>query len=213
MYGRVQHSGRRTRAIGLVTAAALTAGLGYVLAEGMNLDIIPKDNSAMEMVIITPPPVPPVEEIKPVEVPEVDVAPAAPELVAPDIPFEIESPPVITAPVAEPVPVPDPVPAIPAPAIGTDRIAPKLRAGDKPAYPPASVRANEQGTTHLEVCVNNTGRVTSVTVATSSGSSRLDDAAAKWLRNERFTPGTIGGVAQSMCGHDVYYQWNLKDAK
>ena len=161
----------------------------------------------MEMVIITPPPVPPVEEIKPVEVPEVDVAPAAPELVAPDIPFEIEVPPVIVAPVVEAVPIPEPVPAV-----GTDRVAPKLRAGDKPAYPAASIRAHEQGTTHLEVCVNNAGRVTSVTVAKSSGSSRLDDAASKWLRNERFAPGTIGGVAQSMCGHDVFYEWNLKDA-
>ena len=212
MYGSVQQSGRRTRAIGLVTATALTVGFGYVLAEGMNLDIMPKENTAMEMVIITPPPVPPVEEIKPVEVPEVDVAPSAPELVAPDIPFEIEVPPVIVAPVVEAVPIPDPVPAAPAPAVGTDRVAPKLRAGDKPAYPAASIRAHEQGTTHLEVCVNNAGRVTSVTVAKSSGSSRLDDAAAKWLRNERFAPGTIGGVAQSMCGHDVFYEWNLKDA-
>ena len=58
MYGSVQQSGRRTRAIGLVTATALTVGFGYVLAEGMNLDIMPKENTAMEMVIITPPVVP-----------------------------------------------------------------------------------------------------------------------------------------------------------
>ena len=38
MYGSVQQSGRRTRAIGLVTATALTVGFGYVLAEGMNLE-------------------------------------------------------------------------------------------------------------------------------------------------------------------------------
>jgi outer membrane biosynthesis protein TonB len=52
-----------------------------------------------------------------------------------------------------------------------------------------------------------------VSIAGSSGSQRLDEAAAKWLRNERFTPGSVGGVAQSMCGHDVYYEWNLKDVK
>lgn len=214
MYGSVQHSGRRTRVVGLVTAAAITVGAGYVFATGMKLDINPLDESKMEMVILTPPePPPPVEEIKPVEVPEVDVAPAAPELVAPDIPFEIEVPPVIVAPVAEPVPIPDPVPATPAPTVGTDRVSPRLQAGQKPAYPSASLRANEQGTTHLEVCVSSAGRVTSVSVAKTSGFQRLDDAAAKWIRGERFAPGKIGGVAQSMCGHDVFYQWSVSDAK
>ena len=213
MYGSVQHSGRRTRVIGLVTAAAITVGAGYVFATDMKLDINPLDEPKMEMVILTPPePPPPVEEIK-VEVPKVEVAPAAPELVAPDIPFEIEVPPVIVAPVADPVPVPDPIPAAPAPTVGTDRIAPRLQAGAKPAYPTASLRANEQGTTQLEVCVSTAGRVTSVSVAKSSGFQRLDDAAAKWIRGERFAPGKIGGVAQSMCGHQVYYEWSVKDAK
>lgn len=213
MYGSVQHSGRRTRVVGLMTAAAITVGAGYVFATGMKLDINPLDESKMEMVILTPPePPPPVEEIK-VEEPEVEVAPAAPELVAPDIPFEIEVPPVIVAPVADPVPVPEPVPAAPAPSVGTDRVAPRLQAGNKPAYPSASLRANEQGTTQLEVCVSAAGRVTSVSVAKSSGFERLDDAAAKWIRGERFAPGKIGGVSQSMCGHSVYYEWSVKDAK
>lgn len=212
MYGSVQHSGRRTRVVGLVTAAAITVGAGYVFATGMKLDINPLDETKMEMVILTPPETPPpVEELK-VEVPEVEVAPAAPELVAPDIPFEIEVPPIVVAPVAEPVPVPEPVPAAPAPAVGTDRVAPRLQAGDKPAYPSASLRANEQGTTQLEVCVSAAGRVTSVSVAKSSGFQRLDDAAAKWIRGERFAPGKIGGVSQSMCGHNVYYEWSVKDA-
>lgn len=213
MYGTVQHSSGGTKAVGLITMLAVTAGVG-VLATSMSFYNEHVEESRTELVIITPPELPPpVEEIKPVEVPEVEVAPAAPELVAPDIPFEIEVPPVIVAPVAEPVPVPDPIPVAPAPAVGTDRIAPKLRAGDKPAYPAASLRANEQGTTQLEVCVSNQGRVTSVSVTSSSGSSRLDDAAAKWLRGERFAPGTVGGVAQSVCGHQVSYQWNLQDAK
>lgn len=215
MYGAVQRSGRRTRAIGVVAATALTAGFGYMFATGMNLDITKPEPTVMQMLILTPPePPPPVEEIKPVEVPEeiVEAAPAPPELVAPDIEFEIETPPVITAPVAPPVVIPDPVPAAPAPAVGTGRSAPKLRAGNKPAYPAAAMRAGEQGTTQLEVCVSAAGRVTSVSVTKSSGSSRLDDAASKWIRNERFTPGSIGGVAQAMCGHDVFYEWNLKDA-
>jgi protein TonB len=214
MYAHAQHSGRSTRLVGAITAAAMTAGVAYFLATGMNLVRAPKVDNAMEMVLIAPPePPPPVKEPEP---PKVDVPPTPappPELVAPDIPFVPEDPPVITAPIAEATPVPDPVPVAPAPPSGNNRSAPKLRAGEKPAYPVASVRAGEQGTTHLEVCVSTAGRVTSVQVAGSSGSSRLDDAAAKWIRNERFAPGMIDGVAQNMCGHDVYYEWNLKDAR
>jgi len=211
MYETAQYSNSKTRVVGIVTATALTFAFGYALAEGMNLDITPKDERAMEMVIITPPPVKPVEEIKKVEKP-IEAPPAAPELVAPEIDFVVETLPVMVAPVAEPAPVPDPIPAAPAPAVGTDRIAPKLNPGAKPAYPPAALRAGEQGATHLRVCVNPQGRVTSVNIAGTSGSQRLDDAAAKWLHNERFTPGKIGGVAQAMCDHDVYYKWNLQDA-
>jgi len=213
MYGTVQHSSGGTKAVGLIAALAMTAGVG-VLATSMSFYNQVVDQTRTELVIITPPPPPPpVEEMKPVETPKVDVAPAAPELVAPDIDFVIEAPPVIVAPFAEPVPIPDPIPAAPTPAVGTDRISPKLRAGDKPAYPSASLRASEQGTTQLEVCVSAQGRVTSVGVTRSSGFSRLDDAAAKWLRGERFSPGTVGGVAQSICGHQVTYEWNLQDAK
>ncbi len=211
MYETVQHSSGGTRAVGVVATALLTAGFGYLFATGMTINHNRVEPSAMEMVILTrPEPPPPVEEIKKVETP-IEVPPAAPELVAPDIQLEIEAPPVITAPVVEPMPIPDPIPAPPAPAVGTDRLAPKLVAGNKPQYPPASVRTSEQGTTRLEVCVNANGRVTSVSVAGTSGFQRLDDAAAKRIRNERFTPGSVGGVAQSMCGHTVAYQWNLQN--
>jgi outer membrane biosynthesis protein TonB len=54
--------------------------------------------------------------------------------------------------------------------------------------------------------------VTSVPVAGSSGSPRLDDAAAKWLRGERFTPAKTNGQAQDVCGYDVFYAWTLRDA-
>lgn len=216
MYESVQQSGRSSRVFGMVAAGAMTLGFGYVFAEGMNIDVEKIIPNTMEVMMLEPPePPPPVEEIKPVEVPEeiVEAAPPPPQLVAPPIDFVVETPPVITAPVVEPVAIPDPAPAIPAPAVGTNRVGPKLRAGDKPAYPTASVRAGEQGVTHLEVCVSTAGRVTSVSVADSSGFPRLDDAASKWIRGERFTPGSIGGQAQSMCGHDVYYEWNLKDAR
>ena len=138
--------------------------------------------------------------------------PTPPPLVAPEIDFVPEELPVITAPVADPVPIPDPVLVTPAPAPIQSRSAPKLIASDKPAYPTASQRAGEQGATQLDVCIAANGRVTSVKVARSSGHARLDDAAAKWIRGERFTPARINGAARDVCGHSVIYEWNLRDA-
>jgi len=101
-----------------------------------------------------------------------------------------------------------PPPLPPAPV----RKAPKLMAGPKPDYPLISVRAQEQGTTELSVCVGANGRVNSANVASSSGHARLDDAALKWVRTSRFAPGTVDGIARDVCGHTVTYEWSLKDA-
>lgn len=210
MYAIAQRPRNATRLTGVVAAALFTIGAGYVFSDGMRQDIIPVFDQRTELVMIAPEqellPLP-VEKPEPVE----EVKIAAPELFAPDIPFVPEVP-VITAPPAPEVPVaPEPAPG-PVSLAGSDRIPPKLRTGRKPDYPAASIRASEQGTTQLEVCVTDKGRVQSVSVVRSSGFPRLDDAAVNWLRNERFTPGMVGGKPQPMCGHSVYYQWDLKNA-
>jgi len=214
MYGTIRHSGGRARMTGIITAAALTVGAGYVFSTGLANDFIPDLQKKMEVFILQPekpieveklPDPPKVEKVKPVEVPP-------PEFVAPDIPIEVTTPPVITAPPAPPEPVvATPAPAPPAPPAPDTR--PKLRSTDKPEYPAASIRASEQGTTKLEVCVSAQGRVTSVNVTGSSGSSRLDQAAASWLRNAKFSPAVTGGQPTALCGHNVIYQWNLEDAR
>jgi TonB family protein len=40
----------------------------------------------------------------------------------------------------------------------------------------------------LDVCIAANGRVTSGSIASSSGYPRLDDAALKWLKDQRFAP-------------------------
>lgn len=197
---------------GIVSAAVLTLGAGWVFSEGIRQDIFPTLEKRTELVMIEqkeePLPLPVKKEEPPPEV-KVEV----PELVAPPDPPIIPEDPVITAPPAPEAPVAPPPEPGPVSTAGSDRVAPKLQASAKPAYPAASIRAAEQGTTHLEVCVTDKGRVQSVSVVESSGYPRLDDAAAKWLRNERFTPGKVGGVPQPVCGHDVFYQWDLEDAR
>ncbi len=213
MYVTTQRSAKGTKVVGVVAAAAFTVGLAGLFAS-MNMNIEREKLNTTELVILSPPPPPPpIEEPKPkIEiVKDTPAPPEAPPLVAPEIEFVPEELPVITAPVADPVPTPEPVYVAPSPA-PVSQTRPKLIAGDKPEYPSAARRAGEQGRTHLEVCVNAGGRVTSVAIARSSGSARLDDAAAKWIRGERFTPAKTNGQPQDMCGYDVVYEWTLRDA-
>ena len=213
MYVSTQKSGKSTKAVGVTAAVAMTVGMA-ALFSSMNMHAEKILPNTMELVMLPPPPPPPIiEEPEPpkVEVVEEQPAPPAPpELVAPDIEFVPDEIPVITAPVADPVPVPDPLPVAPAPPVQS-RSTPQLIAGDKPAYPSASRRNGEAGTTKLEICVNAAGRVTSASVAGSSGYQRLDDAALKWIRGERFRPGKVNGVSQDMCGYNMFYQWTLQD--
>jgi protein TonB len=206
MYGVAQHAGGRSRTTGIVVSALVFALVGYAATRDLFHYEPATIPPPMEVVLIEPetPDVPlPVPE----EIPEVPVEVAPPELVAPPIEVPPDFPPVIFA---APAPEVSLTPSLT--TAGSDRVAPKLRTRTEPPYPAQSIRASEEGTTHLEVCVSTDGRVTSVSVADSSGHARLDDAAAKWIRNARFAPGSIGGRAQPMCGHDVYYEWKLKNA-
>lgn len=214
MYVRAAKSGKKTRLAGMATALAVTAVLGYAVVISVD-KFIPEEEIRTELALITPPPPPVIEIPEPPKVEvveEIETPPAPPELVAPDIEVLPELPTIVAA-VADPIPIPEPIPVAPAPAAVTQtRSSPKLLASDKPDYPAAARRNGEQGTTQLEVCVGANGRVTSVAVARSSGSSRLDDAAAKWIRGERFQPAKVNGAAQDVCGHSVHYEWSLRDA-
>lgn len=214
MYVRTARPQKTARVAGIAIAVVTIAGLGYLVATSVN-KFIAEEETRTELALITPPPPPPVEIPEPPKVEvveEIEAPPAPPEIFVPDIEVFVEDPPIV-APVSEPIVLPDPVPVAPSPAPVTQtRSSPKLIARDKPDYPSAARRAGEQGTTQLEVCVNSGGRVTSVAVARSSGSRRLDDAAAKWIRGERFQPAKVNGVASDMCGHNVYYEWSLRDA-
>jgi protein TonB len=192
---------------GAVTAAALTLATGYGVIVAANRSFVPPVEKITQLFIMEPEKL---QQVKPIPV-------EAPKEVKIEKPPELVAPPIVPPPQVEPVIVAPPAPAEPAPApvsplaSGNDRSPPKLLTTTKPDYPLQSVRAEEQGTTHLAICVTEAGRVQSVTIAQSSGHPRLDAAAASWMRSARFRPGSVGGVPQAMCGHDVYYDWNLKD--
>ncbi|MEX0714831.1 MAG: energy transducer TonB, partial [Pirellulales bacterium] len=62
-----------------------------------------------------------------------------------------------------------------------------------PVYPPEAQRNGWQGTVVLRVRVSETGRVSAVSVASSSGHTLLDAAAASAVRQWRFRPARLGG--------------------
>ncbi len=93
------------------------------------------------------------------------------------------------------------------------RVAPKMRSQEKPPYPGTEWRAHNQGDTSLGLCIDARGRVTSANLVKSSGHAKLDEAALKWVTGARFSPGTVDGAPQAVCGHTVVYEWRLEDAR
>jgi periplasmic protein TonB len=89
---------------------------------------------------------------------------------------------------------------------------PKLQNPTTPAYPTASVRLEEHGTTYLNLYITADGRVSEATVTTSSGYSRLDDAAVKHAqRYWKFTPCIEDGAAVG-CWYQTKMVWKLENA-
>ncbi len=191
---------------GAVAAVALTASAGAALVFGMAIEIIPTRIVKTEIVTLPPED----EEIALIEPVAVDIpADVTPleTLITTELPplpdFEVE--PTILA-----------TPAVAPPAVGFaaggPTSSPSLRGRSIPPYPPASVRAGEQGVSTIEVCVSASGQVTSAQLVESSGHPRLDEAALNWLKTARFNPAKSNGRTTAVCGYQVAYEWNIKNA-
>jgi protein TonB len=209
MYEAVrQRAPNSTQVAGAATTVLVTMLAGYALSNGLGARLVEVFDPPM--VVASLPPLP--EEQDPVDTTPLDTS--APLTVQePDwIPekYVVDDDTLIVT--KGPETIIDARPVI-GPTTNTVRRSPKLRAGDKPPFPAPSVRAQEQGVTGLQVCVDARGRVTSASLASTSGHLRLDEAALKWVRDARFTPGSVDGAAQAMCGHNVFYEWKLEDAR
>lgn len=194
-------------------ALALTLTAGFALTSGLARDIVAFVAPPTQMTVLPPPPA---QDRKPVEIVDTEIVRIdLTRVIVPEMPRFLADPATtITVEPARDEPAPGPTTfSRPAPLIEPKRTAPRLRPGPAPDYPAASIRGNEEGATLLEVCVAANGRVTSASVAQSSGHVRLDDAALKWVRNSRFTAGTVGGAEQAMCGHPVVYEWKLQTVR
>ena len=200
----VQQPRTSSRLVGVSIAALATGLAAWALISVGNQKIFAPVQKAMTVMLLQAAKPPPAKPI-PTPSKEVKVDVPAPVLIVPDIPVVAETP-IIAAP------MPAEIVAPPAPP-GPPDTSPKLMAGAKPPYPLSSIRALEQGTTTLSLCVSEVGRVTNAKLVSSSGHATLDNAALKWVDNARFKPAVNAGRPTAMCDYTIAYQWDLKDAR
>ncbi len=124
----------------------------------------------------------------------------------------IETPPVETIPEIE-VPTDEPAPAAisadTAPALETSNM--KVNKRVDPVYPPQSRRAGEEGVGVFRVLVDANGRPSDVTVVTSTGHPRLDEAAMAAIRKWAFNAAVQNGQAVQSWTR-VQVQFKLENA-
>ena len=194
------------KVVGIAMAGAITLAVGYGLANGLTRDIIDTFIEPTTIAVLDDDFTPPEEKPQTFETTvNISVTPLKPldlpNFVVPkDPPFVIER--------KDPPPI-DPGGGVTPPPRAPVKQMPKLIAGAKPDYPSSAIRAEWEGLTGLSVCVDARGRVTSQSLASSSGHEALDQAALKWIRGAKFKPGTLDGAAQAMCGASVIYEWKI----
>ncbi len=163
-----------------------------------------------------PPPPPKLEDIPPyVPPPEVRIETAAPppptittqrEIATPEPPRVVQQ---------APAPPPPPPPPPEQPKGVRTRAEPIARTFEvrEDDYPPASIRAEEEGRTGVSVVVGTDGRVKACEVVSSSGFPRLDARACEIAqRRWRFKPATEDGQPVEDRVRRTYV-WQLQDAR
>jgi periplasmic protein TonB len=164
-------------------------------------------------VVVAPQPTPPIQ-VPAVEValPEVPSSPtqaitAAASDAPTNVPTDMASP-ASSSPLTS---LPAPSTAAPTPGKVPARTPARVSAAqcEKPAYPNASRRMEEEGTVSLRFLVGVDGLVIQSEIEKSSGFKRLDDAARAGLSKCRFQPATVDGVPEQAWA-SMKYTWRLE---
>jgi periplasmic protein TonB len=166
---------------------ALATGLAQraieVLAPPIQTEIVQEEQKKVDL----PPPPPPEFQKPPVEVPPPDVVV--------DMPVEqTNSTAISNVTTKSQAPAPPPRAAV----AGTPaRITKPANTDD--FYPSASQRLGEEGVPVVHVCLDPSGKITNVSVATSSGKPRLDEGAINVAKATRYAPKTEDGKPVEGC--------------
>ena len=197
----VQRGLFRRGPVGLLVIVAHVL-LIYFVAASLGIVEMPNIAKPMEAVIIDSPQTEksePVKVIKPeFEQPQIQTPPIEDTIPEIEVPTDEPAPAAITAETSPAPPVPE-----------TANM--KVNRRVDPVYPAASRRAGEEGTGVFRVLVDPNGRPQDVSVVTSTGHPRLDEAAMTAIKKWAFKAAMQGGQAvQSYT--KVQVKFELKNA-
>lgn len=189
------------RAAGVGVVILLHILLIYALINGLARKVVEVVKAPLETKII--------QDIKP---PPPQPPPPPPPKLPPPPPLTIPPPELVTAPPPVPPPVTATVARVPAlapPHVATAAPAsytPTAQSGSctPPEYPAASERLGEAGKVVLSLLIGADGRVLSSKVETSSGFTRLDQAAKEALSLCHFAPALVEGKPTQAWGRLAY---------
>ena len=203
--------GPRKHIVGLTVVVVLHGLLFWAINSGLARKFVKVIKGPVEAVLLEetkpdippPPPPPPPKNLPPpppAYVPPVEVAVAAPTPV--NAIAAVSNTP-------QPVAPPSPMPVVVAAAPVVTAAVISASSCEKPEYPSASKRLEEEGTVTLRFLVGADGKVIESAVEKSSGFRRLDEAARAGLSKCQFKPGTIDGKPQQTWA-SMKYTWRLE---
>ncbi|HWJ70886.1 MAG TPA: energy transducer TonB [Sphingobium sp.] len=195
--------GRGADSMASISAVLITCGMIGAFAF-MNPHVNPKmkrEPTVVTMLALPnePPPAPAEQPPTPETPPPVaQVAAPVPLITLIERPTVIAAP-AIVQPVTAPAPVAPPAPAARAPENIGD-LSTRMISAKPPKFPIESRRAHEEGVVVLSVLLSTEGRVAEISVASSSGFTRLDRAALEAVREWRWSPLMRDGQAVMVRG-------------
>ena len=211
----------RKHLIGLTVVVVLHGLLFWAINSGLARKFVKVIKGPVEAVLLeeTKPEIPP-----PPPPPPPKNLPPPPPAYVPPVEVPVAAPPPVNAiaavsntpqPIAPPSPLPvQSNPAPPAPAVQAGppvRTAAVINASacEKPEYPSASKRLEEEGTVQLKFLVGVDGKVIESAIEKSSGFRRLDEAARAGLSKCQFKPGTLDGKPQQSWA-SMLFTWRIE---
>ena len=209
----------RKLVIGLTAVVVLHGLLFWAINSGLARKFVKVIKGPVEAVLLEeakpdippppPPPPPPPKNLPPP--PPAYVPPAEIQVAAPSPVNAIAAVSNTPLPVAPPSPSPLPVQSTPQPASPPVQTSAVISASscEKPDYPSASKRLEEEGTVQLKFLVGVDGKVIESAIEKSSGFRRLDEAARAGLSKCQFKPSTLDGKPQQSWA-SLRYTWRLE---
>lgn len=193
--------------VGIGMVVVLHILIFWAINSGMARAFVKKIKGPVEAVLleeqkpdIPPPPPPPAPKNAP---------PPPPPAYVPPVDIPVNAPASANAIAAVTVVAPSPA----APVVKTEpvRTAAVVNSAncEKPEYPSASRRLEEEGTVALRFLVGIDGKVIQAEIENSSGYKRLDEAARAGLSRCQFKPATLDGKAVQAWA-TMKYTWRLE---